>query len=477
MPIFGEKPFTSITVKINQLAQPHRNDDVDDSIELYLSDLLHLIKLQPNGGAVEAARAVRKKIKYGESVDEQLRALSILELLVLNGGKSIGPVLARDDKLLDVLKGILSGNGKTALNLPYDKQVQQQVRAMAIGWKTELEELEGYKYMAGLYKYIPSKGRRTTRPRTTSSSAAAQSDNLDNEDNDNDRLLDDEDDEEEPHRPNRRSSPDSPPRSPRSPRSPPRSPPARRAISPYSTPVQKTSKEDKDKKKKRRKKNGIVYADEQFQIPQINYKIEAPKIRTLIADCYTHTTALTNALLALPSDISPHDDDKSMDEFNKCRSIRRKVLRYLQYVGAGDDGNKSKEVLAMDEEFLGSLISSNEQLVEVFKKFDFKCGYSIANPAPNYDNNDDDSDDSYESYYTSDSDSEPEEDSIADRLNRTTIEGSSRAAKSPPPPRPAKPAALSKAAPPPKKTLQKQESYDSANPFGDTNEVSKSIYD
>ncbi|ABN66168.2 predicted protein [Scheffersomyces stipitis CBS 6054] len=437
MPIFGEKPYTSISVKINQLAS-NKNDDIDDSIELYLSDLLELIKLQPNSGAVEAARAVRKKIKYGDTVQEQLRALSILELLVLNGGKNVGPTLARDDKLIDVLKGILSGNGKTGTGLSYDKEIFDQVRALAIGWKSELAELDGYKYLASLWQFYSGSSRNRAHSR-----------------------------------------PQSPPlsSSPRTPRSPP---PRPRVASPYSESNSKKDKKDKkDKKKKKRK--GIVYADEQFEIPQINYKIEAPRIRTLIADCYTHTTALSNSLLTLPADISPHDDDKAMKEFDKCRSIRRKVLRYLQYVGAGDDGNKSKEVLALDEEFLGSLINSNEQLVEVFKKFDLKCGYSAANPAPNYDQRDIDngvSESSDESYYSSESESEPEEESISGRLQKATIEGPSSRAKSPPPPRPVKPSALQRPHSKPKQ-LAKTESTDTleADPFGDTHAVTRSVYD
>ncbi|KAG2733091.1 hypothetical protein G9P44_004081 [Scheffersomyces stipitis] len=500
MPIFGEKPYTSISVKINQLAS-NKNDDIDDSIELYLSDLLELIKLQPNSGAVEAARAVRKKIKYGDTVQEQLRALSILELLVLNGGKNVGPTLARDDKLIDVLKGILSGNGKTGTGLSYDKEIFDQVRALAIGWKSELAELDGYKYLASLWQFVPkkSKSRRNTvghkSPDYNHSSrnddefedSNGSNSNVNRGSNRGSRRYEEDDfddnynsDEYSGSSRNRaHSRPQSPPlsSSPRTPRSPP---PRPRVASPYSESNSKKDKKDKkDKKKKKRK--GIVYADEQFEIPQINYKIEAPRIRTLIADCYTHTTALSNSLLTLPADISPHDDDKAMKEFDKCRSIRRKVLRYLQYVGAGDDGNKSKEVLALDEEFLGSLINSNEQLVEVFKKFDLKCGYSAANPAPNYDQRDIDngvSESSDESYYSSESESEPEEESISERLQKATIEGPSSRAKSPPPPRPVKPSALQRPHSKPKQ-LAKTESTDTleADPFGDTHAVTRSVYD
>ena len=55
-----------------------------------------------------------------------MRALQILELLVLNGGPSIGPIIARDDKLLDVLKGIINGTARTGVGVEYDRKVQKE---------------------------------------------------------------------------------------------------------------------------------------------------------------------------------------------------------------------------------------------------------------------------------------------------------------------------------------------------------------
>lgn len=462
MPFFSDHAYTSITIKINQLADPNRNDEIDDSIELYLSDLIELIKIQHNPGAVEAARAIRKKIKYGDTKYVQLRALKILELLVLNGGPSIGPIIARDDKLLDVLKGIITGNGRTGDGVPYDKRVQKRVVNMAIGWKTELEDLDGYKYMQGLYRNIPKSKRGSNHPSRRNRG--------------NDDFEDDDFNDEEPSDPygdqdnyngNRlRSDSNSPPNR----RSPP--PPRPKSRSPY---VGKNeNKDDKKNKKKKKKKKGVIYADEEFEIPQINYKVEAPKIRELIANCYTHTTTLNNLLLQLPADESPLDNDKVLEEFAKCKKIRRKVLNYLQYVGAGIASEKSSEVAKLDEEFLGSLIGANEQLVEAFKKFDFKAGYSKENPAPNYD---EEESDSGESYYTTDSeeDEEEEEEEISERLQNTRIQP-----KSPPPPRPSKPVALSNAYSSRPK-LDKVETSDSieGDPFGDRNAVTNnhSVYD
>lgn len=490
MPIFNDHPYTSITIKIDQLSKPHQNDEIDNTLELYVSDLLHLIKIQPSTGASEAARAIRKRIKYGDSVEELIRALNILELLILNSGSKIGPVIARDDKLLDVLKGVINGSGKTGVGLSYDPEVRKRASQLAVGWKSELQDLDGYKYMASLWKYIPRAKKSTHGGSHSRSHSRSQSGNFSN---DPEEVFSGSDVIRSP-------SPSSPAmqntRDHRKDLAPPRpTSPKPTSSSGFKNSRTKPSK-DKSKKSRRKKtRNGIVYADEQYKIPQINYKVEAPKIRNTIAECHTHTTTLGNLLISLPSSISLLDDAKVSHEFNKCKSIRRKVLKYLQFVGAGDPEEKKPEVLKMDEEFLGSLIVANEQLVEVFKKYDFLAGYTDENPAPNYSE-----ESSEESYYTDESSDEEsrdpqvyddEADLVADHVGSMRLnEGSSSSAntgtvptaasKSPPPPRPSKPANLLS----PHKTLQRTDTNAttgtaSSDPFGDGNELSnaKSVYD
>lgn len=438
MPVFGERNITSITVKINQLSTP-QEDDIDKPIELYLSDLIHLIQVQPHTGASEAARAIRKKIKYGESVKVQLKALSVLELLVLNSGPKIGPVIARDDKLHDVLKGIINGHGKTGAGASYHVDVQRKVRGLARGWKSELADMSDYKPLATLWKAIPGARNSRTHSRKTSENIFESE-------------LDDQ------------------PKSP-TPVSQKKIPPPRPAkASTYSANSEEPRKTKGKKKRRRRTRGGVRYADEEYQIPQINYKVEAPRIRTVIAECHTHTTTLNNLLMTFPSEMSPLDDEKCSSEFDKCRSIRRKVLRYLQYVGAGDGTTKSEQVLAMDEEFLGSLIVANEQLVHTFKNFDKACGYTEENPAPDYDDDDVDSE-GYESYYTDES-SDSDTENVADELSNVNLagEGSSSALqgkKSPPPIPKSKPAGYTN------RSLSKIKTNASvsSDPFGDKNEV------
>ncbi|CAI5759055.1 unnamed protein product [Candida verbasci] len=423
MPIFHDHSYTSITIKINQLSS-QSNNELDDSIELYLSDLIQLIKIQPGNGAIEAARAIRKKVKYGDSIKEQIRSLQILELLVLNTDKSIGSTIARDDKLLDVLKGIINGHGKTGSGTNYDSKVQNRVISLALGWRNELQDMVEYKYMQQLYKYIPKK---KIKSRSQSEEFEQPFENEIESDNS-----------------------DSPPAKPT------KSPPPPRPKKTFQEVTKKSKKKSKSKKKK-----GIIYADEDYAIPQINYKVEAPRIRELISSCHTHTTILDNLLTHCTD--SPLDDDKILNEFQKNKKIRRKVLNYLQYVGAGTSDSKSSEYAALDEEFLGSLISANESLVEVFKKFDLKAGYNNDNPAPNYD----EETESDESYYTSEDEDayEDEQDSLDQRLQEVSL-------KSPPPPPPNK---LNRP------ILNKMETLESieGDPFGDRNAVnnSKSIYE
>lgn len=476
MPIFGEKPFTSITVKINQLCQPHRNADLeDDSIELYVTDLIELIKLQLLG-AVEAARAIRKKIKYGNTVEEQILALSLLELLVLNSGPKIGHVLATDDKLLDLLRNILRGTARAGSGVNYDRKVTEKIRNLSIGWKAEFADLDGYGGMAQLWKSIPRARRQSRRPSSSRHDDAGALDLRDYQRSPTPESRGDEGDYDEyasHQRPSSRNRDSGHRRAPERPRT--------EAPTAYARAVEDKA-DKKSKKKKKKNMSRKKYADEEFEIPQINYKVEAPKIRSVISDCHTHTTALNNLLLALPEGTDPLNDPKVAKEFEKCRKVRRSVLRYLQFVGAGGEQGKSADVVAMDEEFLGSLIVANEQLVTTFQQFDKTSGYTAENPAPNYDDSEYESD---ESYYLSESDSELE--LVTHGIEDLSVrESSSRVQRDvpvkAPPPRPQKSARLRAGAEPePERTnppsvarTQSYASVGSGNPFGDSHEVGTS---
>lgn len=466
MAIFGEKPYTSVTVKVNQLCTVDRNHDLeDDSIELYIDDLLQLIKLQPSGTS-EAARAIRKKIKYGNSVDEQLLALNMLEILVLNAGPKIGKALSNDYKLVLQLQSILTGLGRTGTGGVYNKSVSKKLTNLAIGWKLELKDIDGYSGLASLWKVIPGmKSHSRLRSRTHTEPFEEIVD-------DSSRLL------SPPARPSSPPPRKSRPPRPTSPRPDYSSPPPRPTTrSPYSG-AENTKKKEKSKIKKDKKPRKSRYADPLYKIPQINYKVEAPKIRATISDSQKYMTALQNSLALLPPGEDPSQNKKIVSQFEKCKKTRRAVLRYLQYVGAGNPLEKSREVLEMDEEFLGILIAANEQLVDAFRKYDKACGYTDEAPNPNLAQPDDNFSESEESYYSSsssegeeeDEDDQHAEDLIALKLALFDV-GSSSARlqevvgrESPLPPLPREPPAKILAA-------YTGASLESGDPFGDDKQV------
>lgn len=377
MPIFGDKPYTSITVKVNQLCATSTENE---SIELHLGDLLSLINLQPSTGASEAARAIRKKIKHGVG-SEAYQAVSLLELLVLNGGLSLGRSLARDERLVTVLRnvvqGLKSGNGPY-----YEADVVKKTRSIAIGWKSELRDLDGLQPLAHLYKSIP-KTTRSLRHEEDTEQVFTQTSRRQSP-----RTLHNE--EYEVTRP----KPSAPPR-------PKTMSPVIRRDDPIPTA---TSREDQRRKKKSKNGRKQAYADSQFKIPQINYKVEAPKIRATLGDCQTHAAGLNNALLTLPLEGDASVDPDVQTWFKKCRTTRRAILRYLQYVGAGNLSEKLLDVRELDEEFLGSLIAANDQLVAILTKFDRACGI---NADKNY--GEPSSEESDGDFFSSESESDDEE--------------------------------------------------------------------
>lgn len=379
MPFFSDRPYSSVTVKIKQLAQ----EDERKGMESHIAGLIELIKIQPSSGPTEAARAIRKCIKYGKSTSEQLRALEVLEMLILNSGNTIAPQLAQDDKLLTVLAAIIDGTGRTGEGSTYNQNFRKRVIIMAQTWCTAFRDKKGYLRLASLYR--PSKQNQNLSPTLRNRSASFN----------NVSELDDYFEELS------------------SKRSSPRRPPPRPAtVSPYSQSsrsqqpwkLSDIARKEKEDKKKRKKKTlrvgGTLYADPEYEIPQINYAKEEPRIREVISDSHTHGTTLRNMLILLTLDVPPLEDPKVAREFEKCRSLRRKLLRYLQFVGAGDLSKKRQSVLEKDEEFLGALLGANEFLVEVFKQFDLRSGVPVEDDVAA-----DDSDD-LESYYTESESSE-----------------------------------------------------------------------
>ncbi|OQU97701.1 GAT domain-containing protein [Cladophialophora immunda] len=93
-----KKPYSAISVHVEQLtSETYDEDDLAG-----VPDLLEVVKLQATGSQ-EVARALRKKLKYG-NVHRQLRALTILDGLLQNGGTRVQRALLSDGPLLERLR-------------------------------------------------------------------------------------------------------------------------------------------------------------------------------------------------------------------------------------------------------------------------------------------------------------------------------------------------------------------------------------
>jgi hypothetical protein len=132
-----KKPFSAVTVTIENLtAEAYEEDDFSG-----IPDLVEVIGLQATGPS-EAARALRKKLKYG-NVHRQLRALVILDGLVQNAGDRFQRNFL-DEPLLERLRVC----GTSDLS---DPAVKAKCRELFRGWAA-FGKTPGLEKLARLHK-------------------------------------------------------------------------------------------------------------------------------------------------------------------------------------------------------------------------------------------------------------------------------------------------------------------------------------
>ena len=107
-----------------------------------IPDLVEVIKLQGSGPA-EAARALRKKLKYG-NVHRQLRALVLLDGLIQNAGPRFQRTFV-DEPLLERLRVC----GTSDLS---DPDVKKKCSELFRSWASEYKNTPGLERVAVLYK-------------------------------------------------------------------------------------------------------------------------------------------------------------------------------------------------------------------------------------------------------------------------------------------------------------------------------------
>jgi hypothetical protein len=132
-----KKPYSAITVAIENLTSEQYDEDDLSGIP----DLVEAVKLQSTG-PTEAARAIRKKLKYG-NVHRQLRALTLLDGLIQNSGSRFQKAFV-DEPLLERLRVCATSDHS-------DQLVRQRCKVLFGGWAREYAKTPGMERVAGLY--------------------------------------------------------------------------------------------------------------------------------------------------------------------------------------------------------------------------------------------------------------------------------------------------------------------------------------
>lgn len=311
----SKKPYSAITVQIDRLtSEQYEADDLSGIV-----DLIEVIRLQA-GGPTEAARAIRKKLKYG-TVHKQLRALTVLDGLIENAGPRFQRAFA-DEPLLERLR-------VAATDSLSDAEVKQKCQILFRQWAVDYKSTPGMERVAALHRQLPQRKRPV---RQEQSKVLKDSEPEANEDpfSNNDSV----------------SSSGGPVQFLRTPDNGSLS----SASAPLSSganvkPLPKSSKAKHDK-------NGKKVKSKPF-----NLEKEKPQLLQTIASSSVASTNLMNSLKLINREHKRVSEDlETLKRFETCKLLRRQILRYIQHVES--------------EQWLGSLIHANEELVTALMSFE-----------------------------------------------------------------------------------------------------------
>ncbi|KAE9970170.1 hypothetical protein EG327_010363 [Venturia inaequalis] len=300
-----KKPYSAVTVHVDRLTSEEYGVDDYSGIP----DLVEVVRIQDTG-PTEAARAIRKKLKYG-NMHRQLRSLTILDGLIQNAGSRFQRTFA-DEPLLERLR-----------LMPRDEMVDADVRAkcntLYKQWAVAYKNTPGLYNIATLYKQLP----RTRKPQPSQS-----------------RVVRETEEEAAQEHSSPPSSPAAPPRAPH--HAPSASWTPQRPVQPEKTERGSFFRSSKDKKGKRK---------------PFNLEKEKGQILETIASATVASTNLINALKLINREnqrVSDNPECKS--RFDACKVLRRQILRYIQLVES--------------EKYIGSLLSANDELVKALMAYE-----------------------------------------------------------------------------------------------------------
>lgn len=300
-----KKPYSAVTVQIDRLtSEQFEEDDFGGII-----DLIEVIRIQASG-PTEAARAIRKKLKYGNA-HRQIRALVILDGLIQNAGSRFQRAFA-DEPLLERLR-IMPRDDMV------DAQVRQKCKVLYIQWANGYKGTPGLERIANLYQELP----KTQRPQV-----ARQKVLRDTADSDGEHAG--------PASPGKRS------RATSSANASGLASPAHRPVTltPTSSTLSKLSKTKKDK------------GNAHFNLPK-----EKDNMTKALANSSIASTNLLNGLQLVNRETERVSENQEVvRRFETCKLLRREILRYIQHVES--------------DEWIGSLVNANDELVKALTAYE-----------------------------------------------------------------------------------------------------------
>ncbi|KAL7622237.1 hypothetical protein AAE478_007740 [Parahypoxylon ruwenzoriense] len=311
-----KKPYSAVTVTVERLtSEQYEEDDLSG-----IPDLVEVIKLQASGPA-EAARALRKKLKYG-NVHRQLRALVLLDGLIQNAGPRFQRTFI-DEPLLERLRVC----GTSDLS---DPDLKKKCSELFRSWASEYKSTPGLERVAMLYRELPRRKEVVTQAKSKVLRETEQ-----------DPFRDSEDEAEPPPQP---ASPQA--SSSRQPVTYPQPSQTIQSFSHVKSPSGSGSffsSSSKDKKKKDKDKSKRKYKP-------FNLEAEKDAMKVAIAESSIAATNLMNALQSINRERERISENAAaVERFESCKKLRRKILRYIHHVE--------------DEQWLGGLLHANDELV------------------------------------------------------------------------------------------------------------------
>ncbi|KAF1808403.1 hypothetical protein P152DRAFT_405522 [Eremomyces bilateralis CBS 781.70] len=304
-----KKPYSAITVQIERLtSEAYEEHDLAGIV-----DLVEVIRIQDTG-PTEAARAIRKKLKYG-SPHKQLRALTILDALIQNAGKGFQRTFA-DEPLLERLR-IVSQDDMV------DAEVRQKCNVLFRQWAAGYKNKQGLQGIASLYKQLP----KTRRPQPQQSRVVRETE---------------ADTHEQPPSPTATRSRGTSSATVYAGHSRASSSTAPISLGNTTPPSSSIFRSSKDKKSKAK---------------PFNLEKERHQILETIASASVASTNLVNALKLINRESQRvSENPEVMKRFDTCKRLRRQILRYIQLVES--------------EQYIGSLLSANDELVKALMAFE-----------------------------------------------------------------------------------------------------------